>query len=130
MSHTPLQISASEDESEAYCAGWNAHGDGSDFTTGNPYPFLSNDYHDWQRGWTDSQEEQANTYNEAFEPRIERAAKSRLYRIERTILLEEIAEWHALRQVTVPQFFGWASMLLFDEIRSRLKQLNGLAGEW
>ncbi|VWB14949.1 hypothetical protein BLA13014_00407 [Burkholderia aenigmatica] len=44
-----------DDESQAYCDGWNAYGEQADFTMGNPFPFLSLDYHDWQRGWTDAQ---------------------------------------------------------------------------
>lgn len=46
-----------EDETQAYCDGRNAYGDGADFVMGNPHPFLSNDFHDWQRGWCDAQED-------------------------------------------------------------------------
>lgn len=43
--------------SPAYDEGWSAFNDGMDFTMGNPFPFLSNAFHDWQRGWTDAQED-------------------------------------------------------------------------
>jgi len=44
-------------ESQAYYDGRSAFGVGEDLTMGNPFAFLSNDYHDWQRGWCDAQEE-------------------------------------------------------------------------
>jgi hypothetical protein len=55
-----------KDESQAYSDGWNAYVDHLDFTMGNPFPFLSSDWHDWQRGWTDAQNDASDAYERAL----------------------------------------------------------------
>ncbi|WP_156034515.1 hypothetical protein [Paraburkholderia fungorum] len=46
-----------EEPTEAYEAGCRAFEEGADLDTGNSYPKLSYDWHDWQSGWCDTANE-------------------------------------------------------------------------
>ena len=59
-----------DNKSQAYDNGWHAYTDGKDFTMDNPYPSLYQpiEWHEWQQGWIDNQQEQREQWDKATGP--------------------------------------------------------------